>query len=89
MATLLDKARAMMHSAGLSLGFWEFAIDTAVHTYNRTPQRSIQWCHATPSYGLMGMSRKNLATSESSDLSFYMHTPEDKQKKKLVRDRSR
>ena len=32
-----------MHSTGLSLGFWEFAIDTAVHTYNRTPQRSIQW----------------------------------------------
>ena len=41
--TLLNKARAMMHSAGLSFGFWEFAIDTAVHTYNRTPQRSIQW----------------------------------------------
>src|SRR5712691_5707917 len=41
--TILDKARALIHSAGLSLGFWECAVDTAVHTYNRTPIRIIGW----------------------------------------------
>ena len=39
--TLLDKARAMLHSMGLSLGFWELAIDTAAHIHNRTPSRTI------------------------------------------------
>jgi transposase InsO family protein len=35
--TLLDKAHALLHSVGLSLSFWKCAVDTAVHTYNRTP----------------------------------------------------
>ena len=42
--TILDKAHALIHRAGLSLGFWEYAINTAVHTYNRTPTRTIGWC---------------------------------------------
>jgi transposase InsO family protein len=41
--TLMDKARMLIHSAGLSLEFWEYAVDTAKHTYNRTPTRSISW----------------------------------------------
>jgi transposase InsO family protein len=41
--TILDKACALIHGAGLSLGFWEYAVDTAVHTYNRTPTRTIGW----------------------------------------------
>jgi len=41
--TLLDKARTLIHGAGLSLGFWEYAVDTAVHTYNRTPTQTIGW----------------------------------------------
>src|SRR6267154_6639914 len=31
--TLLDKARALLHSAGLTLGFWEYAVNTTVHIY--------------------------------------------------------
>jgi transposase InsO family protein len=30
--TLLDKACVLLHGANLSLGFWEYAVDTAVHT---------------------------------------------------------
>jgi hypothetical protein len=41
--TIMEKARAMLHSAGLSLSFWELAVDTAVHIYNRTPSRTINW----------------------------------------------
>ena len=41
--TILDKARSMLHSAGLSLGFWEIAADAAVHTYNRSPTHVLGW----------------------------------------------
>jgi transposase InsO family protein len=42
--TLLDKACALLHGTSLSLGFWEYAVDTTVHTYNRTPTCTIGWC---------------------------------------------
>src|SRR5882762_1704295 len=29
--TIMDKALAMQHTAGLSYGFWEFAVESAVH----------------------------------------------------------
>jgi Reverse transcriptase (RNA-dependent DNA polymerase)/Integrase core domain/gag-polypeptide of LTR copia-type/GAG-pre-integrase domain len=77
--TILDKARALMHSAGLSLGFWELAVDTAVHTYNRTPSRTIKW--RTP--------HELWADGHVPDVSYfcvfgckaYVHTPEAKRKK--------
>ena len=77
--TLLDKARAMMHSAGLSLGFWEFAIDTAVHTYNRTPQRSIQW--RTPHELWTDGHVPDVSYFRVFGSKAYVHTPEDKRKK--------
>ena len=33
----------MLHSASLSLGLWEYTVDTAVHTYNRTPTHTVGW----------------------------------------------
>jgi len=39
----MDKALAMQHTAGLSYGFWEFAVESAVHIYNRTPTRVLKW----------------------------------------------
>ena len=41
--TFMEKALAMLHHAGLSLGFWQLAVDTAVHVYNRTPTRTLKW----------------------------------------------
>jgi transposase InsO family protein len=35
--TILDKAHVLLHSAGLSLSFWELVVDAMVHTYNWTP----------------------------------------------------
>ena len=77
--TILDKARALLHGAGLSLGFWECAVDTAVHTYNRTPTRTIGW--RTP--------HELWADGHVPDVSYfrvfgckaYVHTTEDKRKK--------
>jgi len=34
---------AMLHTAGLPNGFWEFAVSLAVHIYNHTPFRTLKW----------------------------------------------
>ena len=81
--TLLDKARMLLHGTGLSLGFWECAVDTAVHIYNRTPSRSIGWW----------MPHKLWTNGHIPDVSYfrvfrskaYVHTPEDKRKKLNLR----
>jgi transposase InsO family protein len=41
--TILDKACMSLHSAGLSLGFWELVVDAVVHTYNQTPTCVLGW----------------------------------------------
>jgi hypothetical protein len=43
--TITDKAMAMLHTAGLSFGFWEYAMNAAVHIYNRSPTRTLKWAH--------------------------------------------
>jgi transposase InsO family protein len=42
--TIMDKAMAMMHTAGLSFGFWEYAMNAAVHIYNCSPTCMLKWC---------------------------------------------
>jgi transposase InsO family protein len=76
--TIMDKAMAMLHTAGLPNGFWELAISTAVHVYNRTPSRTIKW--QTPIETWNG---------QIPDVSYfrvfgckgYMHVPTDKRRK--------
>src|SRR5271168_4227024 len=41
--TIVNKAEAMRHHAGLTTGFWVLSIDTATHIYNRTPTRVHKW----------------------------------------------
>ncbi|KAL7284847.1 hypothetical protein ACG7TL_002160 [Trametes sanguinea] len=43
MRTLSDKAEAMRFEACLPQSWWEFAIEHAVHVYNRTPLRRHKW----------------------------------------------
>jgi hypothetical protein len=50
MCTCMDKAQAMWLEACFPQSWWEFAVEHAVHCYNRTPVHCIQWC--TP-YELM------------------------------------
>ena len=35
--TIINGAEAMRHHAGLSDGFWDYAVKTKLHTYNVTP----------------------------------------------------
>jgi hypothetical protein len=77
--TILDKTRSMLHGAGLSLGFWELAVDSAVHIYNRTPARLLGW--RTP--------HELWSAGHTPDVSYfrvfgckaYVHVPEGKRKK--------
>ncbi|KAL7284900.1 hypothetical protein ACG7TL_002214 [Trametes sanguinea] len=41
--TIVEKAMSMLHHAGLSHGFWQLAVDAAVHIYNRQPMRRLKW----------------------------------------------
>lgn len=41
--TIVEKAEAMRHHAGLSTGFWKLAVETAVHIYNHQPFRRAHW----------------------------------------------
>ncbi|HEV7736248.1 MAG TPA: reverse transcriptase domain-containing protein, partial [Chlamydiales bacterium] len=41
--TVVQAAKAMLHSAGLSYGFWERAIETAVFARNRSPTQSLSF----------------------------------------------
>ncbi|HEV7738404.1 MAG TPA: DDE-type integrase/transposase/recombinase, partial [Chlamydiales bacterium] len=41
--TVVQAAKAMLHSAGLSYGFWERAVETAVFARNRSPTQSLTY----------------------------------------------
>ena len=41
--TLLGGARAMLHHAGMTLGFWSEAIHVAAHVLNRAPRAGLDW----------------------------------------------
>ena len=41
--TLLGGARAMLHHAGMTQGFWSEAINAAVHVLNRAPRKGFDW----------------------------------------------
>src|SRR5258708_17403581 len=41
--TLLGGAHAMLHHAGMTLGFWSEAIHVAAHILNRVPRSGLDW----------------------------------------------
>jgi len=41
--TLTEKAETMRFQACLPPSWWEFSLDHAVHVYNRTPMRRLEW----------------------------------------------
>jgi transposase InsO family protein len=74
--TILDKARALIHGASLSLSFWEYAVDTAVHTYNRTPSRTIGW--RTPHELWNAGHVPDVSYFRIFGCKAFVHVPEDK-----------
>ncbi len=43
MCTIMDKAETMRLDAGLPDSWWEFAVLHALHIYNRTPIKRLNW----------------------------------------------
>ena len=77
--TILDKAMSMLHTAGLSNGFWEYAISTAVHIYNRSPSRNLQW--RTPIEIWNAGHVPDVSYFRVFGCKGYMHVPTDKHRK--------
>src|SRR6266403_2104830 len=59
-----------------ALGFWELAVDTAVHTYNRTPTRTIGW--RTPHELWTDGHVPDVSYFRIFGCKAYVHTPEAK-----------
>jgi hypothetical protein len=77
--TLMDKAMAMVHAAGLSDGFWECAVLAAVHIYNRSPTRTLSW--RTP-FELWNLGEiPDVSHLHIFGCKGYMHIPKDKRHK--------
>jgi hypothetical protein len=74
--TIMDKAMSMLHTTGLSNGFWEHAISTATYIYNHTPIHSLQWRtpHETWNAGYV----PDVSYFQVFGCKAYMHVPADK-----------
>jgi hypothetical protein len=77
--TILDKACASLHSTGLSLSFWELAVDAMVHIYNRTPTHVLGW--KTPHELWSNGHIPDVSYFQVFGCKAYIHVPKDKQKK--------
>ena len=77
--TIFDKALSMLHTSGLSNGFWEYAISTAVHIYNRSPTRSLQW--RTPHEIWSAGHVPDVSYLRIFGCKAWMHVPADKRRK--------
>ena len=74
--TIIDKAMAMLHIAGLSKGFWEYAMSTAVHIYNHTPTHTLKW--QTPFEIWCSGNIPDVSHLHVFGCKGYMHVPTDK-----------
>jgi transposase InsO family protein len=77
--TITDKAMAMLHTAGLSFGFWEYAMNAAVHIYNRSPTRTLKW--RTPFEVWYSGKVPDVSHLRIFGCKGYMHVPADKRRK--------
>ena len=81
MHTCMDKAQAMRLEACLPESWWEFAVLHAVHVYNRTPVRRLQW--RTPYEALHGVT-PDVSHLQVFGCGAYVHIPENQRENKLA-----
>jgi hypothetical protein len=77
--TITDKAMAMLHTAGLSFGFWEYTMNAAVHIYNHSPTRTLKW--HTPFEIWYSGKVPDVSHLRVFGCKGYMHVPADKRRK--------
>ena len=81
--TIMEAARAMLHAAGLPLGFWEYAVTAAVYLRNRSPTKALT--DATPYEAWRG-DKPDLSHLRVFGCRAYMHV--DKTKRSKLQPRS-
>ena len=77
--TIEDKATAMLQTAGLSKGFWEFAWSAALHIYNCSPTCTLKW--HTPFEIWYSGKVPDVSHLRVFGCKGYMHVPTDKHHK--------
>jgi len=78
--TIMDKAESMRHHAGLPGSWWEFSVDHAVHIYNRTPMKRLEW--KTP-YEPIHCEKPDISYIRVLGCGAYVWLPEAKRANKL------
>jgi transposase InsO family protein len=81
MRTCMDKAQAMRLDACLPESWWEFAALHAVHVYNRSPMRRLQW--RTP-YEALHKAAPEVSHLRVFGCGAYVHIPEERRVNKLA-----
>jgi len=79
--TLMDKAQAIRLDACLPQSWWEFAVNCALHAYNRTPMRRLGW--RTP-YELVNGKVPDIGYFRVFGCGAYVYLPEDVRANKLA-----
>ena len=77
----MEKAQAMRFVACLPQNWWEFAVEYAVHVYNRTPVRRLAW--RTPFEELNGK-KPDISHLRVFGCGAYVFIPEDARVNKLA-----
>lgn len=80
MRTMMDKAEAMRFTACIPPSWWNFAIEHAVHIYNRTPMRRHKW--RTP-YEVLEGKQPNVECLRVFGCGAYVYIPADVRTNKL------
>lgn len=79
--TLMEKAQALHFDACLPQNWWEFAVEHAVHLYNRTPVRRLAWC--TP-FEALNQRKPDILHLRVFGCGAYIFIPEDVRQNKLA-----
>ena len=79
--TLIEKAQALRFEACLPQSYWEFAVEFAVHVYNRTPIRRLAW--RTP-FEVLNGSKPDVSHLRVFGCRAYAYIPSDIRVNKLA-----
>jgi hypothetical protein len=79
--TIVEKAQALRFDACLPESWWEFSVTHAVHLYNRTPIKRLQW--RTP-YELLKGEQPDVGHLKVFGCGAYVYLPEDVRANKLA-----
>src|SRR5487761_1184924 len=79
--TLMDKVKALQHEACLPDSWWEFAVEHALHCYNRTPVMRLHW--RTP-YEAIHHEQPDISMLRVFGCGAYVYLPPTVRKDKLA-----